>query len=305
MSNADQVQLEQIVGEPIIAMTPGRWGFTNRTDIVTLAGGDQVVVQRYRRRKDSEYRLRVMQALRAPAAQSGIVIPAIRQFDLDADPPWAIFEPLPGLPVPEAGDASLDGPRFPFFARRMGELLARLRRLPTTGLALNDDWADPSRLAARAAAWVEGVPELSHQQRAALALVIDQWPTLFSDRQSVLAHGDFAPVNVLIDGESVTGLVDFESVRLADPLFDAAWWTWAVEFHDPSVLQRAWRPFLEGAEINPDEPQLAERIRALQTLRLLELVVDPNAIGSDIRRMLVNRLQAILEGKDASFAKQQ
>jgi aminoglycoside phosphotransferase (APT) family kinase protein len=102
--------------------------------------------------------------------------------------------------------------------------------------------------------WVEDVSELSNEQRAVLMLVIDEWPTLFSHRQAVLAHGDFAPVNILTDGESLTGLVDFESVRLADPLFDAAWWAWAVEFHDPLVLQRTWRPFLEGAEIDPDEP---------------------------------------------------
>jgi hypothetical protein len=79
-------------------MAPGRWRFTNRTDIVTLADGDQAVVQRYRRRKDAEYRLRVMQALRTLAAQSGIAIPEIRRFDLDADPAWAILEPLPDLP---------------------------------------------------------------------------------------------------------------------------------------------------------------------------------------------------------------
>jgi aminoglycoside phosphotransferase (APT) family kinase protein len=92
----------------------------------------------------------------------------------------------------------------------------------------------------------------------------------------------------------VTGLVDFESVRLADPLFDVAWWAWVVEFHHPSVIQRAWTPFLEGAEIDADEYQLPDRIRSLQTLRLLELVADPNAIDSDIRRILVNQLRAIL-----------
>jgi hypothetical protein len=36
----------------------------------------------------------------------------------------------------------------------------------------------------------------------------------------------------------VTGLVDFESVRLADPLFDLVWWAWAVELHYPSLPQR-------------------------------------------------------------------
>jgi len=33
----------------------------------------------------------------------------------------------------------------------------------------------------------------------------------------MLAHGDFAPVNMLTDGASLTGLLDFEAVRLADP----------------------------------------------------------------------------------------
>jgi aminoglycoside phosphotransferase (APT) family kinase protein len=251
-------------------------------------------VQRYRRRDKAEYRLRIMQALQIPLAQLGIAIPVIRQFELDDDPPWATFEPLPGLPVPEALEDSLDNPRFPFFARRMGELLVRLHQLPTAGLPLNDDWANPKRLTARAAACVEDVPELSNGQRAVLTAVIAEWPTLFSHRQAVLAHGDFAPVNVLIDGESITGLVDFESVRLADPLLDAAWWVWCVGFHGPTVVQRAWPPFLQGAEIDPDKPQLLDRISALQTLRLLELLAEPNMIGSDIRPVLLGRMRAMI-----------
>ena len=293
-SNEDRVLLEKIVGEPIIALVPGRWGFTNRTDIVTLADRNRVVVQRYRRRKDAEYRLRVMQVLRTHAARLDIAIPAVRQFELNTDAPWAIFELLPGNPIPEAGDVSLDGPHFPAIARQMGELLTRLRRLPTNGLSLNDDWANPDRLAVRAAAWLKDVPELNSPQRAALILITDELPRLFSNRQAVFAHGDFVPVNLLTDGESLTGLVDFESVRLTDPLFDPAWWAWVVKFYHPSAYQRAWIPFLEGAEIDPAEPQLPDRIKALQTLRLLELIADPNAVGSDIRGVFLNQLQTML-----------
>jgi aminoglycoside phosphotransferase (APT) family kinase protein len=42
-------------------------------------------------------------------------------------------------------------------------------------------------------------------------------PALFDKRPVVLAHGDFAPVNMLTDGTSLSGLLDFESVRLARP----------------------------------------------------------------------------------------
>jgi hypothetical protein len=53
------------------------------------------VVQRYRRRQDAEHRLRVMRALWTPAAEAGIAIPRIREFDLDTDPAWVIFDALP------------------------------------------------------------------------------------------------------------------------------------------------------------------------------------------------------------------
>jgi hypothetical protein len=49
-------------------------------------------------------------------------------------------------------------------------------------------------------------------------------PALFAKCPVVLDHGDFAPIDILPDGASVTGLLDFESVHLADPLFDVAWW---------------------------------------------------------------------------------
>jgi aminoglycoside phosphotransferase (APT) family kinase protein len=293
-SNADFAQLEQIVGAPISSIAPGRWGFTNHTDIVTLASGGRVVVQRYRRQKDAGYRLRVMQALRAYEQQIGIAIPEIRRFDLNAEPPWAVFEPLAGRPLPEAGEASLDGPRFPSMARQMGELLRRLRRLPTDGLNLNDAWADPGGLAAHAQAWAASVPELTPEQRATLAQVSARWPALSSNRPAVFAHGDFVPVNVLTDGETLTGLVDFEAARLADPLFDVAWWAWVVEFHHPAGFRSAWPSFLQGAGMDPDEPHLAERIRAIQILRLLELTADPKALSGDMRGFLVNNLQAML-----------
>ena len=38
----------------------------------------------------------------------------------------------------------------------------------------------------------------------------------------------------------LTGLLDLESVRLADPLFEVAWWAWAVGFAPDGVLEGAW-----------------------------------------------------------------
>ncbi len=85
-SVAERAVLEGIVDGPISAVVPGRWGFTNPTDIVALANDECAIVQRYRRQKDAAYRLHIMQRLHNPAAQAGITMPAIHRFDLDADP---------------------------------------------------------------------------------------------------------------------------------------------------------------------------------------------------------------------------
>jgi aminoglycoside phosphotransferase (APT) family kinase protein len=116
---------------------------------------------------------------------------------------------------------------------------------------------------------------------------------LFAGRPVVLAHGDFAPVNVLTDGEKVTGLLDFEAVRLADPLFDAAWWAWSVSFSSSDVLQEAWPAFLAGAGIDAAEPGLADRVRALQVLRMLEQLAAGN-LTPGIAGIVTDRLHATL-----------
>jgi aminoglycoside phosphotransferase (APT) family kinase protein len=291
---SERALIEGALARPVAEVTQAVWGFQNRTDLVTLGSGERVVVQRYRRRQDADYRLRVMRALWRPAAEAGIAIPRVREADLDADPAWVILDVLPGVPVPEAGDAGLEGPRFPTIARAMGELLVGFRRLPTAGLDLDDRWADPGRLAAEAGHWVQQLTWLAAAERAALAGLLDRLPALFANRPVVLAHGDFAPVNVLTDGTSLTGLVDFESVRLADPLFDVAWWAWAVSFASPAVLESAWPPFLQGAGVDATDPELPVRVRTLQVLRMLELLAGEASLAPEVRRIVADRLRAML-----------
>jgi aminoglycoside phosphotransferase (APT) family kinase protein len=275
-------EIEQLLSRAISSAERAEWGFQNRTDLVTLATGERVVVQRYRRREDAEYRVRAMDGLHGPAAASGIAIPRGRQADLDADPPWVAFEALPGEPIAAVG---LDAPRFPELARAMGGLLAAFRTLPTAGLDLDDRWADPSRLAAHAAEWTAGIP--------AARAVVERIPALFSGRPAVLAHGDFSPVNVLTDGRSLTGLLDFESVRLADPLFDVAWWSWSVSFGPPGALASAWPGFLDAAGIDIGDPDLEARLHALQVLRMCELLAGESLDGG-VRRAVEDRLRRSL-----------
>lgn len=43
---------------------------------------------------------------------------------------------------------------------------------------------------------------------------------------SRLAHGDFSPMNLLVEGPRVTGLVDWESAKSGPPALDFGWWDW-------------------------------------------------------------------------------
>jgi aminoglycoside phosphotransferase (APT) family kinase protein len=291
-ADSDRRRVERVLGQAVAAMTKASWGFQNRTDIVTLVGGDRVVLQRYRRRENAEYRLEVMGALRDPAAAVGIAISNVRTFDLDANPPWIIFDALPGVPVPEL-DGGLEGPAFPALARAMGEMLAAFRDLLIDGVRINRLWADPVRLAAHATTCAAALQDLDDPERAALAADFSGIPELFRGRPTVLAHGDFSPVNVLTDGRSLTGLVDFESVRLADPLFDVAWWEWSVSFSPRPVREAAFPQFLHGAGINAEEPEFLRRLRSLQLLRMLELLAS-DSLAPGVRRTVTDRLRTSL-----------
>lgn len=249
-------------------------------------------MQRYRDREVAERRLRVGARLRAIARDGGIPTPRVLASDLAADPPWALFEALPGVPVPDAGDASLHGQRFPAIAERMGRLLAAFHELSPPATDLPSHWAEPTELAASANGWVGAIDELQREERATAKSLISDLPALFARRRTVVAHGDFAPVNVLTDGEEITGLLDLEDVCLADPLLDVAWWAWSVGSGSSRALESGWKPFLHGAGIEADA-DLEARVSALQSLRMLELVAS-GTIQGGVRLEVLNRLRAAL-----------
>lgn len=288
MDRADFGWLEQVLDQPIIEAEPATWGTRHHTAVVTLADGSRVVSQLFRRGGDAERRVRIMDALRDPAADKGIAIPRVRGFELEEDPPWIVFEMPPGEPA--AGRA-----RISVLARSMGEMLKNFSELPCADVELDDMWARPRYLGARADAWAECLaPALSAEQAADLERVLADLPTLFDGRPAVLAHGDYVPINILARGDIATGLLDFDAVRVADPLYDAAWWAWSVGLTGGEVLELAWSPFLEGMGLDSAEPLLAQRIRSMQVVRTLEMLADAD-LAPGAWRVVHERLVSLLE----------
>jgi aminoglycoside phosphotransferase (APT) family kinase protein len=288
MTHATQelAELSAIVGAPVLAAERCGWGFENHTEIATLADGRRLVVQRIVSRVMAGHKLQLADTLPGRLAAVGIRAPRQIAANADADPPYAVREYLPG----EAGATrmgTIDGATQ--IARAMGALLPRLAAVDTAGMVLDSSWANPIGLAeqsrrriARCRALLD-IPVV-----AALEATIAELPAHFADRPAVFAHGDFCPVNVLIQHSNVqtlrqaqgklfersnvevVGVLDLEYARIADPLFDAAWWGWVVRYHHPERWVVAWPHLLAAAGIAPSAATTA-RMHALQRLRCLEM----------------------------------
>ena len=267
----DLAALSALAGAPVAAAERCAWGFENETALLTLASGQHLIVQLLSNRARAGQTLRLAAELPARLQAAGIAAPRQLAADASASPPYAIREYLPGTPA-ASRMGTLDGATR--VAEVMGALLPRLAGLSTHGIALDAAWARPDTLATHARGLLARcAPLLAPGDAAVLETTIAELSAQFAGREGVFAHGDFCPVNVLLAGDEVAALLDFEFARLADALFDAAWWGWVVRYHHPERWTFAWPALLAAGGIAPDAANAA-RIRSLQLLRCLEMLDD-------------------------------
>jgi aminoglycoside phosphotransferase (APT) family kinase protein len=295
--------LSAVAGAPVVAAEPCGWGFENRTVIATLADGRRLVIQRITQRARAKHKLHLARVLPDRLAAAGLRAPRLLDADADAEPPYAVREYLPGDPAANLM-GGIDGALM--VARAMGALLPRLALVGTTGAGLGEEWASPAGLARHA----EGMlarrrPLLGDAAGTALEAAIAELAARFAARPPAFAHGDFCPVNALIQRSNaqlferseveVVGLLDLEFARLADPLFDAAWWGWVVRYHHAERWVHAWPQLLAAAGI-PDDQATAARVRVIQRLRCLEMIDESALARNDpALEMWLGRLRVTLE----------
>jgi aminoglycoside phosphotransferase (APT) family kinase protein len=174
----------------------------------------------------------------------------------------------------ETGAAWLGDPeRARHLARRMGRLAHDLRGVDAGALDLDTNDATSGAVLARARASMAIARDtLDAPGQAALEDALG-WLDARPAGPRAFVHGDFAPVNVILDpaGE-IVALLDFEHARIGPALLDVAWWGWVVRHHHPEAWSAAWTTFLTAAGVEPG-PTIDREIRSLQVLRLLESVV--------------------------------
>ena len=265
-------ELERVMGSPVVesnvAPTPG--GPKNRTVLALLEDGRRVALQEYSDHRIAQHRLKAAEQLAPPLREHGVPVPRVLYSDLESTPAWAVFEALPGDPGYVAADWDLSRGFLPI-ALDMGRLLRGFQELDPDAFDLPRVWTDVAALSTTAEKWLAQLePHLSPGDARAVRDVIESVPELLSERPAVVCHGDFGPQNVLVVGERISGLLDFEDARIGDPLLDVAWWAWLIRAHTPEAFSRTWRTFLEAAGIDASEPGFDDRVVTLAILLVLE-----------------------------------
>jgi aminoglycoside phosphotransferase (APT) family kinase protein len=179
--------------------------------------------------------------------------------------------------------------------RAAGATWLRLADVKPAGLDLDDLWARPSALAAAAREWLSIAREdLGPAHTLAAARHLDDLGASKPDRAPRLVHGDLVPANLLLREGRPAVVLDLETVRLGDPLFDAAWFSWIVRYHHPTVWPQAWCAFAESAGLSDLDDAGQVALVALPMARILEIVADPG-LERPARDRWLAQLRALTE----------
>ena len=286
--------VEAVLGgraDTVADLTPP-WAVATRTLLVTPAGAGpdgRLVVQWSADRAAIARRLRV--GRRLAVAAPDLPLAPIVAGDAAGPVPYLVTRFVAGTPGRELldDDAGARG-----LGAAVGALARGLRTVPTTRLRLSHRWGDPRLLRAAARRWIERArDDLGPDQSRRLAGLIEGLPAELGGEAPVFAHGDLAPVNVVVADGSVVGLLDLERVRLAHPLFDAAWWTWIIRRHHPERTASAGGAFLASAGIG-DDPGTLRQLAILGALQCLEVLAGLPARASGPRTEWAGRVRAAL-----------
>jgi Ser/Thr protein kinase RdoA (MazF antagonist) len=228
--------------------------------------------------------------------------------DLAARAPWLPLPPVlggdPESPVPYVITGFVDGrPGREMLeddagAARLGAAAGRLwrglGRVPVAGIWLSRTWSEPDLLTAAAGRWlVKSARDLGAAETAGITTALARLPAVFGGVAPAFAHGDLAPVNLVLAGAEVAGLLDLERARLAHPLFDAATWRWVVRYHHPAREGSALESFLEAAGL-PRDARTAATLDTLALLQCLEALATTPRSQAESRREWARRVAAVL-----------
>lgn len=203
--------VQRVVGnDKICSKTLLAGGACNTSYRVDLASGKKIVYRRYSRGSPKKDR----HAMGFVAEQ--LPVPQI----LELGPDWALMDYLPGSPISAHSPALADvGRCLAVFSQiqfdHMGDITedGRVETLPFDGFLgfFSQELTKP-----------ETKQWLSSPLLDRLLRFIDRHADIYRcfDAHSSFVHGDFNPGNILVEGDRVTGIIDWEFAMAGSPMID-------------------------------------------------------------------------------------
>lgn len=259
------------------------WGFRNETWRINLLDGSARVATRLRSPGAAPRIAARAVALSERLAVVGIPTPPILDHATAATG-LLVSAYVDGTP----GAAVLDDPAgAALVGSVLGETWRRLAGVDPSHLDLDLGWTRPGPLAAHLRVQAHGLGDgLDEGRRRRLHAAIDRAEDLLPERPVRFVHGDLVPVNTILRDGRLAALLDFESVRLAEPLLDAAWFRTIVQFHHPRVAPAAWHAFRAASEGDFDGPVERALVRILPILQIVELLGNGDLSSGEERHWL-------------------
>lgn len=284
----DWSDLATRLGSGIAEVIPARWGDTRAVTRVRLADGRDLAARRLVGPAAGDEADRLVRAA-AHLQTAGIHVAWPVDRYPAADGGWVVTPWVPG----PLGAASLGDPAGRrVLAASMGRLAARLSAVEIGALELDRTWAEPSLVADRATAALQTLSEgLGDPASGLIAADIEHVTSAWTGAGAWsvgLAHGDLAPVNVVVEDDGELVLLDLGGLRVGPRILDIAWWGWILRFHHPEVWAATWELFLDSAGIAP-ATDIGALAPSLARLLLLERAID--ATGDDDRARWLDRLR--------------
>ena len=126
-----------------------------------------------------------------------------------------------------------------------------------------------------------------------LAVLEGATPVLDGHR-SGLAHGDVQPFNVLVEGDRVSGVLDWEAAKAGPPAFDFGWWDWfSGAWATPWPTERLLEHYDRDHLLDRDELAMLRRLVVLRVW--LRELIAAGATGDERRADAARRGLRALE----------
>jgi aminoglycoside phosphotransferase (APT) family kinase protein len=225
MTDAVDEAVRAAGGGDVLRKVPAPAGERNDVWLVDSASAGPLVVRFLADGRRREMEVALLQRV----AASGVPV---------AEVLWSAADPVPVMVQRHLrGELLADVEPTDALCRSVAEVLRSIHETPIGGGHGNLDpdlRGEDDRLSTwfTARVEVEAGATRAHLSPPDAALVDDHLARLrgaarlLDAQPSGLAHGDVQPFNVLVEGDRVTGVVDWEAAKAGPPAFDFGWWDW-------------------------------------------------------------------------------